>query len=55
VNGPLVLGVGGSLALLGGIFLARWLLAVGAVLMIAAAGWNIVARRRCASGACAPS
>lgn len=45
-DGPLLTGIAGGAALVGGIFVARWLLVVGTVLMIAATVWNIAARRR---------
>lgn len=45
-TGPLLMGIAGGAALVAGIFVARWLLAVGTVLMIAATLWNITARRR---------
>ncbi len=45
-DGPLLLGVVGGAALVGGVFVARWLLAVGTVLLIGATLWNIALRRR---------
>lgn len=45
-NGPLLLGVVGGAALVGGVFVARWLLAVGTVLLIGATLWNIALRNR---------
>lgn len=42
---PLFLAVFGGASLLGGVFIARWLLAVGTALLIVATIWDLTARR----------
>lgn len=43
--GPLRLGVLGAVLIPAGLFVGAWLVAVGAVLLVAATTWNVVARR----------
>lgn len=45
-RGPLTLGAIGAIALTVGVFTSRWLLGLGAVLLVLAPLWNIAARRR---------
>jgi mercuric ion transport protein len=45
---PLTLGAAGAGALTVGVFTSRWLLGLGAVLLVLATLWNIAARWRCA-------
>jgi mercuric ion transport protein len=58
--GPLVLGLGGAVALTAGVifvhgFPARELIAIGAVSLVCATIWNVAARRSChAPGMVAP-
>lgn len=44
---PLRLGTAGALLIPAVIFVGAWLVATGAVLLIAASVWNVIARRRC--------
>ncbi|MDP9349370.1 MAG: MerC domain-containing protein [Gemmatimonadota bacterium] len=53
--GPLRLGTLGAVLIPAGIFLGAWLVAIGAVLLIAATVWNVVARRRCETGCDVPA
>ncbi len=53
--GPLRLGTLGAVLIPAGIFLGAWLVALGAVLLIAATVWNVVARRRCETGCDVPA
>ena len=48
-RGPLTLGAIGAIALTVGVFTSRWLLSLGAVLLVLAPLWNIAARRRWAA------
>lgn len=50
-RGPFALGVAGAVALTAGVFASRWLLGLGAGLLMMATLWNIAARRRCGPGA----
>jgi mercuric ion transport protein len=45
-TGPLVLGSAGAVILTIGVFTSRWLLGLGAVLLLGATLWNVMARRR---------
>jgi mercuric ion transport protein len=45
-RGPLTLGAVGAIALTVGVFTSRWLLGLGAVLLVLAPLWNIAVRRR---------
>jgi mercuric ion transport protein len=47
-RGPLRLGAVGAVTLTAGVFTSRWLLGLGAGLLVSATLWNIAARRRCA-------
>jgi mercuric ion transport protein len=47
---PLWLGTAGAVFIPAGIFVGAWLVAAGAVLLISATVWNVVARRRCEAG-----
>jgi mercuric ion transport protein len=51
---PLWLGTAGAVLIPGGIFVGAWLVAAGAILLIAGTVWNVVARRRCEASTCAP-
>jgi mercuric ion transport protein len=44
-RGPLALGAIGAIALTVGVFTSRWLLGLGAVLLVLAPLWNFAARR----------
>jgi hypothetical protein len=46
-SGPLVLGSAGAVSLTAGVFTSRWLLGLGAALLLAATVWNQTARRHC--------
>jgi mercuric ion transport protein len=49
---PLWLGTLSAMLIPAGIFVGAWLVAAGAILLITASVWNVVARRRCET-ACA--
>lgn len=44
---PLQLGTVGAVLIPSGVFIGAWLVALGAVLLVSATVWNVVARRRC--------